>query len=60
VETNPVDYAPQEQADHRHLAIDGKTLRATCGQPHVVHQLSCYEVATGIVLWHCNDGRERE
>jgi predicted transposase YbfD/YdcC len=19
-----------------------------------VHQLSCYEVATGIVLWHCN------
>jgi predicted transposase YbfD/YdcC len=23
------------------------------GQPHPAHQLSCYEVATGIVLWHC-------
>ena len=45
---------PQGQADHAHLAIDGKTLRATCSQPHPVHQLSCYEVATGIVLWHCN------
>jgi len=44
---------PQGQADHSHLAIDGKTLRATCSQPHPVHQLSCYEVATGIVLWHC-------
>ena len=47
---------PQGQADHRHLAIDGKTLRATCSQPHPVHQLSCYEVATGIVLWHCPVG----
>ena len=44
---------PQGQADHAHLAIDGKTLRATSSQPHPVHQLSCYEVATGIVLWHC-------
>jgi predicted transposase YbfD/YdcC len=40
--------------DHAHLAIDGKTLRATSQQAHPVHQLSCYEVATGIVLWHCN------
>jgi predicted transposase YbfD/YdcC len=54
-ETNPVARPPpQGQADHAHLAIDGKTLRATCSQPHPVHQLSCYEVATGIVLWHCN------
>jgi hypothetical protein len=45
---------PQGKADHAHLAIDGKTLRATTSQPHPVHQLSCYEVATGIVLWHCN------
>jgi predicted transposase YbfD/YdcC len=47
-------HTPQGQADHAHLAIDGKTLRATTSQPHPVHQLSCYEVATGIVLWHCN------
>ena len=44
---------PQGKADHAHLAIDGKTLRATTSQPHPMHQLSCYEVATGIVLWHC-------
>jgi predicted transposase YbfD/YdcC len=47
-------HTPQGQADHAHLAIDGKTLRATTSQPEPVHQLSCYEVATGIVLWHCN------
>ncbi len=44
---------PQSSADHAHLAIDGKTLRATTAQPHPVHQLSWNEVATGIVLWHC-------
>lgn len=42
------------QADHAHVAIDGKTLRATSQQTNPVHQLSCYEVATGIVLWHCD------
>ena len=47
-------HTPEGQADHRHLALDGKTIRATNSQPHPVHQLSCYEVATGIVLWHCN------
>ena len=41
-------------ADHSHLAIDGKALRATSTQEHPVHQLSCYEVTTGRVLWHCN------
>lgn len=46
------------QADHRHLALDGKTIRATTSQPHAVHQLGCYEVATGIVLWHCNVGQK--
>jgi predicted transposase YbfD/YdcC len=45
---------PEAKADHRHLAIDGKTLRATSTQAHPVHQLSCYEVSTGRVLWHCN------
>src|SRR5579859_1617104 len=47
-------HTPQAKADHTHLAIDGKTLRATTSQPQPVHQLSCYEIATGIVLWHCN------
>jgi predicted transposase YbfD/YdcC len=45
---------PEGQADHDHLALDGKSIRATNSQPHPVHQLSGYEVATGIVLWHCN------
>ena len=45
---------PQGHADHSHLAIDGKVLRATSSQEHPVHQLSCYEVTTGRVLWHCN------
>jgi len=45
---------PQGHADHSHLAIDGKALRATSKQQHPVHQLSCYEVTTGRVLWHCN------
>jgi predicted transposase YbfD/YdcC len=47
-------HTPAGKADHAHLAIDGKTLRATTSQPQPVHQLSCYEVATGIVLWPCN------
>lgn len=50
---------PQRQADHAHLAIDGKTLRATSSQAKPIHQLSCYEVATGIVLWH-RDVQEEE
>ena len=45
---------PDGKADHSHLAIDGKALRATSTQAHPIHQLSCYEVATGRVLWHCN------
>lgn len=51
-------HTPQGQADHAHLALDGKTIRATSREPHPVHQLSCYEVATGIVLWHCNVGQK--
>ena len=51
-------HTPESQADHRHLALDGKTIRATTSQPHPVHQLACYEVATGIVLWHRNVGQQ--
>jgi predicted transposase YbfD/YdcC len=49
---------PAGQADHAQLALDGKTIRATSRAPHPVHQLECYEVATGIVLWHCNVGQK--
>lgn len=45
---------PQGSAWHAHLAIDGKTLKATTHEAHPVHQLSCYDVTTGSVLWHCN------
>jgi predicted transposase YbfD/YdcC len=45
---------PQGCAEHAQLAIDGKTLRATSKQAQPVHQLSCDEVATGTVLWHCD------
>lgn len=45
---------PTGKVDHRHVAIDGKALRATSNEAHPVHQLSCYEVTTGRVLWHCN------
>ncbi len=51
-------HTPEGQADHRHLALDGKTIRATTSQPHPVHQLACYEVATGIVLWHRDVGKK--
>lgn len=39
--------------DHAHLAIDGKTVRATSKLAHPLHLLSCYDVATGTVLWQC-------
>jgi predicted transposase YbfD/YdcC len=45
--------------DHAQLAIDGKTLRATSTQAHPVHQLSCYDVTTGTVLWQCNVGEKQ-
>jgi hypothetical protein len=49
----------QGHLEHAHLAIDGKTLRATSTQAHPVHQLSCYDVTTGIVLWQCNVGEKQ-
>ena len=45
---------PQGERAHDHLAIDGKTVRATSQQTHPVHLLSCYDVTTGTVLWHRN------
>lgn len=50
---------PSDKADHRHLAIDGKALRATNTTAHPVHQLSCYDVSTGRVLWHCDVQEKR-
>ena len=44
----------QGHLDHAHLAIDGKTVRATSKQADPVHLLSCYDVTTGTVLWQCN------
>jgi predicted transposase YbfD/YdcC len=44
--------------DHTQISVDGKAVRATSKQAHPVHQLSCYEVKTGIVLWHCNVGEK--
>jgi predicted transposase YbfD/YdcC len=48
----------QSYRDHAQLAIDGKTLRATSSQAHPMHLLSCYDVTTGMVLWHCNVGEK--
>jgi predicted transposase YbfD/YdcC len=47
-------HTPQSFRDHAQLAIDGKAVRATSKQEHPVHLLSCYDVTTGIVPWHCN------
>src|ERR1700760_2042373 len=40
--------------EHAHLAIDGKSVRATSHQEPRVHLLSCYDVTTGTVLWQHN------
>ncbi len=39
--------------DKAHIAIDGKTIRATTSTEETVHLLSFYEVHTGLVLTHC-------
>lgn len=43
-------HTPEGPADHAHLALDGKTFRATTAQPQPGHQLECYEVANGDCL----------
>ncbi len=40
--------------EHAHVAIDGKTVRATSREAHRVHQLSAYDVKTGVVLFQVN------
>lgn len=40
--------------EHAQVAIDGKAVRATSGEAQPVHQLSAYDVATGVVLFQVN------
>jgi predicted transposase YbfD/YdcC len=44
----------QEQEQHRHVALDGKTLRGTLGHQAAdqaaIHQVALYETQTGLVL----------
>jgi predicted transposase YbfD/YdcC len=49
----------QGYREHAHLAIDGKTVCATSSQAHQTHLLSCYDVATGTVLWQHNVGEKQ-
>lgn len=37
--------------EHAHVATRGKTLRATSQEAHAVHQLSAYDVTTGVGLF---------
>jgi predicted transposase YbfD/YdcC len=39
---------------HAQVAIDGKAVRATSKEAHPVHQLSAYDVETGVVLFQVN------
>ncbi|HLG61923.1 MAG TPA: ISAs1 family transposase [Ktedonosporobacter sp.] len=45
--------------DKAHIAIDGKTSRATTSTEESVHLLSFYEVHTGLVLTQCQ-GQEKQ
>jgi len=45
--------------EHAQVAIDGKTVRATSKEPHPVHQLSAYDVNTGVVLFQVNVGEKQ-
>lgn len=40
--------------EHAQVAIDGKTVRATSKEEQPVHQLSAYDVNTGMVLFQIN------
>src|SRR5262249_28266567 len=40
--------------EHAQVAIDGKTVRATSKEAQPVHQLSTYDVKTGVVLFQVN------
>ncbi len=45
---------------HAQVAIDGKALRATSKQDQPVHQLSAYDVKTGVVLFQESAARKTE
>lgn len=40
--------------EHAQIAIDGKAVRATSKEDQPVHQLSAYDVKTGVVLFQVN------
>ena len=40
--------------EHAQIAIDGKAVRATSKEDQPVHQLSAYDVTTGVVLFQVN------
>ena len=45
--------------EHAQIAIDGKAVRATSHEPQPVHQLSAYDVTTGVVLFQVNVGEKQ-
>lgn len=45
--------------EHAQVAIDGKAVRATSKEAHPVHQLSAYDVTTGVVLFQVNVGEKQ-
>jgi len=45
--------------EHAHVAIDGKAVRATSQEAQPVHQLSAYDVTTGVVLFQVNVGEKQ-
>jgi predicted transposase YbfD/YdcC len=44
----------ERHREHTHIAIDGKAVRATSQEAEPVHQLSAYDVQTGVVLFQVN------
>ena len=45
--------------EHAQVAIDGKAVRATSQEAQPVHQLSAYDVTTGVVLFQVNGGKKQ-
>lgn len=45
--------------EHAQVAIDGKAVRSTSREAHRVHQLSAYDVTTGVVLFQVNVGEKQ-
>ncbi len=49
---------PSGHLEHAQVAIDGKVIRATSQEAQPVHQLSAYDVTTGVVLFQVNVGEK--